>query len=298
MVPLLILASGCMSALQGTHLPLHFLLFCAFQVIPVKQQRSSVFILSALHHENNPTEILGWLLLTKPSLQHCVDEPTQPSILKVSWLCSSAGSVSLGSQAGSHRAMWRWRQPAQRGGQDRNVPQPQLNLHLGPSAEHLFTADHELFTTRLPDVFAAIAVVQIEGEKWNGIREWKKATPASISLSLLKKMSNHGSEKQNLWGVLLQAEKAALEGRRALICAFQPAAFQFTAGLYLSFINLGVFLVCSVVCALHFARWDVYFLFPQFCLAVFPTIPFPSICKFALSLFHSCNLGCPLSYIC
>lgn len=210
MVPLLILASGCMSALQGTQLPLHFLLFCAFQVIPVKQQRSSVFILSALHHENNPTEILGWLLLTKPSLQHCVDEPTQPSILKVSWLCCSAGSVSLGSQAGSHRAMWRWRQPAQRGGQDRNVPQPQLNLHLGPSAEHLFTADHELFTTRLPDVLAAIAVVQIEGEKWNGIREWKKDTPASISLSLLKK-------NEQSWQWETKSLRSATPGRESSV---------------------------------------------------------------------------------
>lgn len=118
------------------------------------------------------------------------------------------------------------------------------------------------FTTPLLDVFAAIVVVQIEGEKWNGIREWKKAIPASISLSLLKKMSNHGSGKQNLWGVLLQAEKAASEGRRALICAFQPTAFQFTAGLYLSFINLGVFLDYSVVCTLHFTGLDVYFLFP------------------------------------
>lgn len=45
------------------------------------------------------------------------------------------------------------------------MPQPQLNLHLGPSAEHLFAVDHELFTTRLLDVFAAIVVVQIEGEK-------------------------------------------------------------------------------------------------------------------------------------
>lgn len=48
------------------------------------------------------------------------------------------------------------------------------------------------------DILSAIAAVQIGGEKWNGIREWKKAIPASISLSPLKKMSNHGSEKQNL----------------------------------------------------------------------------------------------------
>lgn len=62
-----------------------------------------------------------------------------------------------------HRVVWR--HPAQWGGEDRNVSQPQLNLHLRPSAEHLSAADHELFTTGFLDAFAAIAVVQIEGEK-------------------------------------------------------------------------------------------------------------------------------------
>lgn len=49
MVPLLILASGCTSALQGTHLPYHFLLFCTFQVRSVNQQRRSASILSTDH---------------------------------------------------------------------------------------------------------------------------------------------------------------------------------------------------------------------------------------------------------
>lgn len=47
---------------------------------------------------------------------------------------------------------------------------------------------------------------------------------------------------------------------------FSTTAFQFTAGLYLSFINLGVFLLYSVICALHFTELDVYFLFLLFFL--------------------------------
>jgi len=99
----------------------------------------------------------------------------------------------------------------------------------------------------------------------------------------------------------LQAEKAATERKEALICAFQPTAFQFTTGLYLAFINLGVFLVYSVICASHFTELDFYFHFLFFFLSFVCqcyTITFPSICKFALSIFHSCNLGCPLSYYC
>lgn len=62
----------------------------------------------------------------------------------------------------------------------------------------------------------------------------------------------------------LQAEKAATEGKRTLICAFHPSAFQFTSGLYLAFINLGVFLVYSVICAPYFTELDFYFPFLLF----------------------------------
>lgn len=114
-----------------------------------------------------------------------------------------------------------------------------------------------------------------------------------------EKTSNHGSEKQNLRGVLTPGRESSTEGKRALICAFQPTAFQFTTGLYFAFINLRVFLVYSVICAPHFTELHFYFpflfFFPSF---VCQMITFPSICKFALSIFHSCNLGCPLSYYC
>lgn len=65
----------------------------------------------------------------------------------------------------------------------------------------------------------------------------------------------------------LQAEKATTEGKRALICAFQPTAFKFTTGLYLTVINLGLFLVYSVICALHFTELDFYFPLPFFYLS-------------------------------
>lgn len=41
-------------------------------------------------------------------------------------------------------------------------------------------------------------------------------------MAVRNKISEEGS---------LQAEKAAMEGKRALICAFQPTAFQFSTGL-------------------------------------------------------------------
>lgn len=67
------------------------------------------------------------------------------------------------------------------------------------------------------------------GANWRREMKRNKRTKEGYScLDLIisaEKMSNHGSEKQNLWGVLLQAEKAASEGRRALICAFQQLHF-------------------------------------------------------------------------
>lgn len=122
MVPLLILASGCTSARQGTHLPYHFLLFCVLQVIPMKQQRSSASILSAdckhlddsyhfitkIIHRGIGVVIANKAFPTALLLGGAlVDEPTQPSIQKVSWLFSSSSpdSISLGSTTQSHMKM-------------------------------------------------------------------------------------------------------------------------------------------------------------------------------------------------
>lgn len=65
----------------------------------------------------------------------------------------------------------------------------------------------------------------------------------------------------------LQAEKATIEGERTLICAFQPTVFKFTTGLYLTVINLEVFLLYSVICPLPFTELDFYFPLPFFFLS-------------------------------
>lgn len=150
MVPLLILASGCTSALQGTHLAYRFLLFCAFQVRSVNQQRRSASILSTdckrlarmipgsvLRKHAHPD--FG-LFLTKPSSRprsrvvHC-------------WMsqCSQASRSAHGclvlpllvhfpcaSQMGSHGVMEGGETQLSGEDRERSQPQPQLKLRPGP----------------------------------------------------------------------------------------------------------------------------------------------------------------------
>lgn len=137
MVPLLILASGCTSALQGTHLPYHFLLFCTFQVRSVNQQRRSASILSTDHKclaRMIPGSVLRkyahpdfGLFLTKPSSRPC-------SGVVHCWMsqCSQAFKPTHGCLIlllcipnGITRSHGRRRNPAQWGGDgEKSAPAP------------------------------------------------------------------------------------------------------------------------------------------------------------------------------
>ena len=157
-----------------------------------------------------------------------MDEPTQPSIQEVSWLpCSSSVGPSLfpcGSQTGSHRLMWRWRNPAQCGflqkPRERSVPQPQLKHHLGPLCRVCLPS----WPWTIPNSSPWCFLCHCCGANWRREMKWNKRMKEGYScfnlITSAEKMSNHGSEKQNLWGVLTPGRESSNGGRESINMCF------------------------------------------------------------------------------
>lgn len=110
------------------------------------------------------------------------------------------------------------------------------------------------------------------GANWRRKMKWNKRMKEGYScldliISAEKKWAIMAVRNKISKECSLQAEKATTEGKRTLICAFQPTVFKFTTGLYLTVINLEVFLVYSVICPPHFTELDFYFPLPFFFLS-------------------------------